>query len=240
MNPTIRSATSSLESIPCSLLLMLSLGLCLLLPVPAIAAVDRQAYPTEAPAGLQEVDSNSFDVLYVKPGFQPGDYGKLIIEEPEVAMHDSWERQHRGDFNQRDLKHIESSTARILRKQFGEKLSARDGYTLVESEDVKGKGVLRLKPSMIDLHLNAPDLLSEPARKETFVRSAGHATLYLDLYDAVTGELLLRVIDRDSARYNERLYEANRGTNNQDLRIMASRWATALRRHLDSLNSGTS
>jgi hypothetical protein len=234
MNPTIR--TSSFL-IPGPGLLLL-----LLVTTPAWTAIDRYAYPTGAPAGLQEVISAEFDILYIKPGFQPGNYGKLAIAEPQIAMDESWERKYSKDLSARDLKRIEASATKILREQFGEKLGTGNGYAIVEKPGVdngaRNTGVLLLKPAMLDLHLNAPDLAT-PGLKDEWVRSAGYATLYLDLYDAATGELLLRVIDRGEARERLQLYEGTRATNNFDLRLLIGRWAKALRKHLDSLNTGT-
>lgn len=205
---------------------------------PAFAAIDRQAWPTEPPAGLQPVDSNEFDILYVKPGFEPGDYGKLVIDEPEVALDDYWKWTNRRDIEERDLKRIETNTSKILREQFGRKLSAGEGYSLAQAGEAKGEGVLRLKPAMIDLNLHAPDL-SVPERRKTYIKSAGHATLYLDIYDGASGELLLRAIDHDRAREQTRFYEGNRATNYHDFSILVGRWASALRRYLDALNRGT-
>ncbi len=222
---------------PFTRLLRPGLGLLLLAGSSVFAAVDRQAYSTEIPAGLQNVDSKAFDILYIKPGFQPGDYGKLIIEEPHVAMQDYWKDQYRGEYTDRDLERINASTAKILRRQFTEKLSAQDGFEMVETGET-GAGVLRLQPSIIDLHLNAPDL-STPGLKDEWVRSAGNATLYLDLYDASSGELLLRVIDRDMAPWHTRIYQGSRATNKRDLNNMVSRWAKALRQHLDEMLNGT-
>jgi hypothetical protein len=210
--------------------------------VSAFAAVDRGIYPTAAPAGLERLDSREFDFLYVKPGFEPGNYGRLVIEEPEVAMDDYWKWTNRRDIAERDLKRIAASTSKILREQFGNKLSAGDGYVLARAGETDPAGteagVLRLRPAMINLSLNAPDL-SVPDNRKTYIKSAGHATLYLDIYDGASGELLLRAIDRDRAREKLVLYEGNRATNYHDLSILVSRWAGALRRHLDALNSGT-
>jgi hypothetical protein len=194
MNPTIR--TSSFL-IPGPGLLLL-----LLVTTPAWTAIDRYAYPTGAPAGLQEVISAEFDIL---------------------AMDESWERKYSKELSARDLKRIEASATKILREQFGEKLGTGNGYAIVEKPGVdngaRNTGVLLLKPAMLDLHLNAPDLAT-PGLKDEWVRSAGYATLYLDLYDAATGELLLRVIDRGEARERLQLYEGTRATNNFDLRLL--------------------
>jgi hypothetical protein len=215
----------------------LFMGLWLLLTASAFANVDRQTYPLEAPAGLHAMDSKAFDTLYIKPGFQPGNYGKLVIEQPHVAMQDYWKQRYRGEYTESDLRRISASTAKILRTQFAEKLSAQDGFALVETGET-GEGVLRLKPSILNLHLNAPDL-STPGIKDEWVNSAGNATLYLDLYDASSGELLMRVIDEDMAPWHTRIYQGSRATNNRDLRNLAARWANALRKHLDEMNSGT-
>jgi hypothetical protein len=232
MNPTTRMLS----------FLFPGLLLLLLTAMPVLSAIDRHAYPTKAPAGLQEVISAEFDILYIKPGFQPGNYGKLAIAEPQIVMDDSWERKYSKQLNARDLKRIETSTTKMLREQFGEKLGASNGYAIVEKPDVdngaQSTGVLLLKPAMLDLHLNAPDL-STPGLKDEWIRSAGNATLYLDLYDAANGELLLRVIDRGEARERLQLYEGTRATNNLDLRLLIGRWAKGLRKHLDSLNAGT-
>jgi hypothetical protein len=229
------------------MLFLLISGLGLLLPLlaamPVLSAIDRHSYPTEAPAGLREVISPEFDIFYIKPGFQPGNYGRLMIAEPQVTMDDSWERKYSKELSARDLQRIEADATRTLREQFGEKLAAGNGYTIVkgtgESDGAQQSGgVLLLKPSMLDLQLNAPGS-STPAIKDEWIRSAGNATLYLDLYDGASGELLLRVIDRGEARDRLRFYEGNRAVNNMDLRLLIGRWAEALRKHLDSLNTGT-
>lgn len=242
MNPLSRitAVTSAISSPNHSLRLLTGMILLLLLfaAAPVFASLDRQVYPTEPLADLRQVDSSEFDILYIKPGFEPGDYGRLVIDEPEVALDDYWKWTNRRDVNERDIKRIKASTAKILREQFGQKLSAGDGYSLAWAGEAEDKGVLRLKPAMIDLNLFAPDL-STPEHRRTYIRSAGHATLYLDIYDGASGELLLRAIDHDRARDKLRFYEGNRATNYHDFSILVGRWANALRRHLDALNSGT-
>ena len=59
--------------------------------------------------------------------------------------------------------------------------------------------MLRLTPSVTDLYVNGPDVPA-PGIQRTFVRDAGKATLGLEVRDAVTGTLLARVVDRDTAR----------------------------------------
>lgn len=223
--------------------LLLAMSLLLLLAtVQATAAVDRQAYPTDPPAGMEKTKSREFDKLYIKPGFEPGNYGKVIIEKPLVAMDDQWEWKHRTVVTESDLQRISGKTSAIMLEQFSDKLSAKEGFDVTMADAMTGaggQGVLRLKPSMIDLHPYAADLERETGDVDTYVRSAGTATLYLDLYDANTGELLMRIIDNDEPRNRQTLQEANRGTNYHDMELMVSRWAKALRKHLDDLNDGT-
>jgi hypothetical protein len=224
---------------------LLSLGILLLLlfaTSAAFAAVDRDAYPTAAPAGMDKVKSREFDKVYVKPGFRPGDYSKVIIEEPLVAMDDRWEWNNRTQVTQTDLDRMNGKTSKIMLEQFTEKLSDQAGFTVTAADPAAatppGEGVLRLKPSMIDVSPNAAELERDPYKK-SYTRSAGFATLYLDLYDANTGELLMRVIDRDEPKNRQTLQQTNRGTNYRDTELMVARWAEALRKHLDDLNGGT-
>ncbi|HEY3487239.1 MAG TPA: DUF3313 family protein [Gammaproteobacteria bacterium] len=210
----------------------LFLGL-LIASLAAVAAVDDRQYPTGTPAGLEPIKSQEFEILYVKPGFEPSNYGKLLIEQPEVSMQEFWEWKFTDNITREEVEQISATTARIVHEQFSTKLSAENGYELTES---KGDRVLILKPSIIDLHLAAPH---RNQNQRTLIKSAGAATLYLEIRDGATSELLLRAIDHDLARERVRFYTASRTTNERDLEIMISRWAKGLRQHLNEMSSGT-
>jgi hypothetical protein len=67
-----------------------------------------------------------------------------------------------------------------------------------------GPGVLRLTPSVTDLYLNAPDVSSSITTRLFNVDTAD-ATLVLEARDAVTGNLLARVVDRSTVHELKRV-----------------------------------
>jgi hypothetical protein len=64
--------------------------------------------------------------------------------------------------------------------------------------------------------------------------SAGAATLYLELYDSVSGDIIGRAADRQAIRSaSDGISWRNRATNSADARRMFRRWANLLRSFLD-------
>jgi hypothetical protein len=99
--------------------------------------------------------------------------------------------------------------------------------------DTQDYDVLLLRPAIIDLDISAPDTLSA-GRSRTFSASTGSATLYIELYDSVSGQILGRAADRTNIRNNMGTVTwSNRVTNSADARRMFSRWAGFLRDFLD-------
>ncbi len=111
-------------------------------------------------------------------------------------------------------------------------LSGHDGYPVVETADTD---VLLLRPAIIDLDVTAPDANS-PSRSYSFAASAGAATLYLELYDSVSGEVLARTIDRQLAGETDFIQWTNTMTNRMAARKVLSGWAGMLRKRLDEIH----
>ena len=94
-----------------------------------------------------------------------------------------------------------------------------------------GADVLRVKPSILDLYVNAPDV--GPGRTRTLVASAGEMMLMAELSDSATGKVLARVADRRDASKQGRMYLVNGTVNEQEARKIAAGWAQILRKALD-------
>ena len=120
-----------------------------------------------------------------------------------------------------------------FRKVFVEELQDKGGYQAVGtgSDDV-----LALRPAIIDLDVTAPDTM--PAgRSYTLSPSAGAMTLYLVLYDSVSGQLLARAIDRRSdPGMAGTIRWRNVVTNRTDADRILRRWAKAPRERLDEVH----
>jgi hypothetical protein len=61
-------------------------------------------------------------------------------------------------------------------------------------------------------------------------------TLYVELYDSVSGEILARAIDREASRFGGGVQWMNRSTNINEARKMLKSWADLLRRKLDEVH----
>ena len=124
--------------------------------------------------------------------------------------------------------------AELFREVFVEELEKNGGYPVV---DAPAENVLLLRPSIIDLDVAAPDLgLAENVY--TLTATAGVATLYIELYDSVSGAILARIIDRQAAtNTNNTLRYANKFTNREAATKMLSDWAGLLRDGMDDIHA---
>jgi hypothetical protein len=100
--------------------------------------------------------------------------------------------------------------------------------------------VLLLRPAIINLDITAPDV-PVAGRSRTFTASAGQATLFLELYDSVTGELLARAIDVKSANSMGGFISVTNGaTNRAEAQRMLKRWADLLGTFLQNARTDAS
>ena len=56
-----------------------------------------------------------------------------------------------------------------------------------------------IRAAIIDLNVTVPDT-SNPGATRTFTADSGAATLYIELYDSVSGQIIGRALDRQAAR----------------------------------------
>ena len=122
-----------------------------------------------------------------------------------------------------------------FRNVFVDVLDVQGGYEVVAAP---ADDVLLVGPAIIDLDITAPDLASTNQRI-SFAANAGQATLYLELYDSVSGEILLRVVDRRVADNNTNIQWANQIDNAAEARKMMTIWAEALRDGMDKATGKT-
>jgi hypothetical protein len=104
-----------------------------------------------------------------------------------------------------------------------------------------GPGVLGVKAALSDLDIYAPnpDNTANPY-SQTFTRGGGNATLTLELTDSMSGQLLARVIDRDSGfeRANDAPTVRSQEDNIEDTRAAFAKRANLLANGLNLLKTG--
>jgi hypothetical protein len=186
--------------------------------------------------GLKRVENARVAAAYIDPEADFSVFKRVAILEPLVAFRSNWQRDanrsRRGSsrISTADMDRIKADLGALLTEVFTERLEADNGYEVV---DVAGPDVLLLRPAIIDLEVNAPDTQTS-GRSQSYTTSAGYATLYLEAFDSMTGDILGRAIDRREARRAGTVATwSNRVTNTQDARRLLGRWADLLRDFLD-------
>ena len=114
----------------------------------------------------------------------------------QVAFRKNWQRDynsaHRSStqqVKQRDMDRIKTDLGEECTRFFTEALSEDPAYDLV-TEWQEGEEVLLVFPNIVNLDVTSPDLNS-PSMSRSYSASAGAMTLYLELIDAETSEVLL-------------------------------------------------
>ena len=129
----------------------------------------------------------------------------------------------------KDMEKIKVEAAELLHESFKKELDEVVGYKFV---DESGDKVMILRPALIDLEITAPDI-PVAGRVTNYVASAGAATIFLELYDSVSGEILARIVDRRRMQDYGVARWANSVTNRADAARMFKRWASLLRQGMD-------
>jgi hypothetical protein len=186
--------------------------------------------------GLHLDPDSKVALLYSKPDADLSVYTRFKMLDAYVAFKKNWVRDTKvagRRIPNRDIERIKVEAAELLHETFREELDERGGYDFVEEND---DDVMVLRPALIDLEITAPDVRTA-GRVDQYVTSAGAATLFLEAYDSVSGEILARAVDRRRMQDYGYARWANSVTNRADARRMFRKWATKLRQGMDEVRS---
>lgn len=184
--------------------------------------------------GLELVKKNRSTALYVRPGASLARYNRVAILDCPVAFRKNWQRDQNEErtlgerVDKKDMERIKKALSEEFVKVFTHELQDKGGYKVV---DTGGEDVLILRPAIINLDVTAPDVMA-PGMTRTFATSALAMTLYLELYDSVTSQILARYVHADGDR-DGMLEVSNRVTNKAEADRILTRWADRLRKGLD-------
>jgi hypothetical protein len=184
--------------------------------------------------GLHLDQSSKMALLYTKPDANFSVYDQFMMLDAYVAFKKNWQRNTKiagRRVPNKDVERIKGEAAELLHESFKKELDEVGGYTFV---DKPGDNVLILRPALIDLEITAPDI-AVAGRVTQYVASAGSATLFIELYDSVSGEILARAIDRRNMQHYGSARWANSVTNRADAARMFKQWASSLRQGMDEV-----
>jgi len=203
-----------------------------LLAPAALAAGKADVEAALSHDGLQKVNVKGIFLAYVRPGASLAGYGRIKLAPVEVAFHKDWDPTRAGSrikLSAEERENIRTGLAKVVYDEFARVLQSKSSYTVV---DEVGPDVLRVKVSILNLYVNAPDTMTA-GRSRTYTVSAGEMTLFAELFDSESGQTLARVIDRREARETGMMTLSNSVVNSSEAAAIASSWARILRDALD-------
>ncbi|MFC1701768.1 DUF3313 family protein [Pseudomonadota bacterium] len=200
----------------------------------SITAVAVEGDPPEVTVdGLQLVKDTKMALVYAKPGVDLSQYNRIYLTEPQIAFTKNWLQTQNSIPNQtvrkEDMQRIKTELAALFMEVFREELQNNGGYVLV---DGIAEDVLIVHPAIVDLDVFAPDTPGTAGRRSA-IPSVGTMTLYMELFDSVTGDLLVKAIDNKFDRTRTHIQARNRMRNEAAAREMLNDWANLLRLALD-------
>jgi hypothetical protein len=203
-----------------------------------VTIAQSQELPEETHDGLSLVPDRKVGSAYIDSDADFSIYNKIMILDCYVAFRKDWERDTRRTgsrmrISSKDVQEIKDGVAEMFRDVFSETLSEDGGYEIV---DTPGDDVLLVRPAIIDLDVVAPDT-DAAARSRSYTTTSGAATIYLELYDSVTSDILARAADRNITRSpGGHLSYTTSTSNRADARRALRGWANLLREKLDEFH----
>ena len=210
------------------------LALLAALMMPAVLVADEHEAEGLSFDGLVQVEDSAAQIAYIDPDADFSVFKRVAILEPYVAFRSNWMRDHNqtrstNRVRASDMERIKKDVAGLLLEVFTEQLEAA-GYDVV---NYSGEDVIIVRPAIIDLEVNAPETRTTTSVR-TYTSDAGAATIYVELFDSMTGDILGRAADRRRARTAGNMtILSNRVTNRADARRMFRAWADMLVAFLD-------
>ena len=151
-----------------------------------------------------------------------------------MAFAKNWDKKstvYKQKLSQEELDNIKTKLGKLAEETFAEEFSKKNGMQIVSEP---GPEVLRFSSAIVDLWPRAVDT-QEPGRNYTYTTSAGSATLYAELRDSETGQLIGRVVDAREARNSSTMRWTNSVENTAEARAMVSDWARILRKRYEAI-----
>jgi len=195
-------------------------------------AVANEGIPAVTVEGLQLISDSSLTLVYAQPDADLGRYNEVYLVDAYIAFKKNWKRdQNRNNphkINADDMVKIKAELSSLFRDVFT-KILEDGGYQLVNK---RAENVLLVKPAIINLDIIAPDTMPV-GNVHSYSETAGEMTLYLELYDSITDDLIAKALDRKIDRHTGYFQWQNRVNNRAAAHRILQVWANVLKEGLD-------
>ena len=191
----------------------------------AAGAADAAKPPTTWD-GLVQVKSKRLDLVYLQPGADFRAYTKVMIEPTEVSFARDWQKEYNRStrslssrVSDKDVQQTISDAVKAADGIFANAWT-KGGYAIVSEP---GPDVMRVKTGVVNVWVTAPDRPTA-GRSYSFSQEAGHATLFVEARDSMTGALLGRAVDQRIVGDNFTTWRTS-VSNRGDFREQVEQWA---------------
>ena len=191
----------------------------------------RADFPQVTIDGLQLVGDTNLAMVYAEPGVDLSRYNRIYLEDAYIAFRKNWQSDQ-NKVTASDMAQIKAELALLFRDVFLKTLEEA-GYVLVSE---RAEDVLLIKPAIINLDIIAPGTTTA-IDSQTYSESAGEMTLYLELYDSLTDDLIAKALDRQIDRKTGYFQWQNRVSNRAAANRIMQVWADVLKEGLDVARS---
>jgi hypothetical protein len=203
-------------------ILVLAFGL-----LAGLTASARENTAPETVDGLHLVPDTKLGLVYAGPEVDLSVYHNLLLMDAQVAFKKNWRR----DINQEkpyhvtaaDMQNIKSEVTALFREIFTGELESA-GFILVSEQSPE---TMIIRPAIVDLNINSPDT-PRGATTRNITESAGDMTLYLEIRDSITGDVLVKAMDFQFDRSNITPFMMDRTRNERAARRILTNWAQVL------------
>ena len=201
--------------------------------------------PETTPEGLKLVKNEKHRVVYLADDADFSVYTKVYIVDAAVAFAKNWQRDYNR--NERDLsRKVSDKDVERIKNELSAEFKEVFTQTMIDNglEVVTevGPDVVVLRPAIVNLQVNAPDIQSA-TRSHTYTADAGQMTLYLELYDGVSGALQAKVLDafcphlgahldaKSASRTSPGMTYATKSSNIREADRLLKSWANEIAGH---------
>jgi len=191
--------------------------------------------------GLTVMKSTRFTETQIKNGVVWSDYTKYQISPVDVSFRENWKRDYNRSqrmlsmhVTDKDMARIKKTMGEIVYEEFDKALQKEGGLKKAEEAD---SNTLLFKPKVINLDVFAPDVENSQIISQSYIRQAGRATLFLEVHDAVSGEILARWVDTREDPDNGFFEWTNRINNEYRTRRIIDMWANRMVEGLEKLKA---
>jgi hypothetical protein len=204
-----------------------------------LSTLARDNPPAVTADGLHLVPDTRLGMVYADPDADLSGYKHVLLMDAQVAFKKNWQR----DINQNlpfhvtasDMQRIKTELSALFREIFTAELETA-GFSLVSEQ---APDTMIIRPAIVDLNITSPDT-PRGGTTRNITQSAGDMTLYLELRDSITGDVLAKALDFQFDRSNITPHMMDRTRNERAARQLLTNWAQVLVKGLNETQVATS